>query len=86
MPEERIAGLKTAGVRTPDGYSVEAALPWREMPAYGNGNPPRPGERIDFTMIRCRNAEQSACHPLLYGGHNLFGHLRGVLAEECAGR
>lgn len=80
MPEESAEGLRTAGKPTPQGYSVEIALPWRELPAYRNGNPPRAGEMLRFTMIRCRNGAQSACHPLLYGRHNIFGHLRGRLA------
>lgn len=80
-PEESVHGLLAAARRTEQGYSVEIAVPWREVPGYQRGNPPRPGEEINFTLVRCRNGIQSACHPLLYGGHNLFGHLRGTLAR-----
>lgn len=80
-PEESVQGLRAAARRTEQGYSVEIAVPWREVPGYQRGNPPRPGEEINFTLVRCRNGIQSACHPLLYGGHNLFGHLRGTLAR-----
>lgn len=80
-PEESVRGLRAAARRTEQGFSVEIAVPWREIPGYQRGNPPRPGEEINFTLVRCRNGIQSACHPLLYGGHNLFGHLRGTLAR-----
>lgn len=80
-PEESIRGLRTAARQTSDGYSVEIAVPWREIPGYERGDPPRNGETINFTMIRCRNGEQSSCHPLLYSGHNIFGHLRGILSQ-----
>lgn len=81
-PEESIRGLRTAAKLVPhEGYSVEIALPWSEIPGYEHGNPPRSGNMINFTLIRCRNGRQSACHPLLYGGHNIFGHLRGKLVK-----
>lgn len=80
-PEESVRGLRTAARQTAQGYSVEIAVPWREIPGYQRGNSPRPGEEVNFTLIRCRNGVQSACHPLLYSGHNLFGHLRGTLTQ-----
>lgn len=80
-PEESVRGLAAAVHCTPAGYSVELAVPWREIPGYVRGNPPRPGETVNFTLIRCRSGRQSACHPLLYGGHNIFGHLRGTLVR-----
>jgi len=81
-PEESIRGLRTAAKFVPqEGYSVEIAVPWNEVPGYEHGNPPRSGEMINFTLIRCHAGHQSACHPLLYGGHNIFGHLRGKLVK-----
>lgn len=80
-PEDSVHGLSAAANRSPAGYSVELAVPWREIPGYERGNPPRPGETVNFTLIRCRNGKQSACHPLLYGGHNIFGHLHGTLVR-----
>lgn len=83
-PTESIRGLKTAVRQDENGYQVEIAIPWREIPGYEHGNLPRPGEQINFTLIRCRKGRQSACHPLLYTGHNIRGHLTGLLTKEAA--
>lgn len=74
--DEHVDGLRTAVASGPDGYSLEIAFPWRELPAYVHGNPPKSGEEFNLMLIRCRGGKQSACRPILYGGHNIFGHLR----------
>jgi len=78
-PDDDIAGLQKRIERWNDGYSIELAIPWREMPGYTKGNPPREGEEISFVLIRCDNGEQSSCLPILYGGHNIFGHIKARL-------
>lgn len=61
------------------GYSIELAIPWKELPGYMKGNRPNKGDRITFMLIRCDNGKQSSCVPLLYGGHNIFGYINAIL-------
>jgi len=93
--EENIKGLKIAvkasgsvhnAGDTDQGYSVEVAFPFAEMPNYMLGNPPRPGETIFFMLVRfdCDSTGARrfyAVRPLLYGGHNIFGYLMGTLVK-----
>ena len=81
-PEDSVADLKHAAVITPQvGYTVEIAVPWSEFPAYSRGNSPQENEEIHFALIRCIRGKQATAYPLLYGGHNIFGHAKGVLVK-----
>jgi cellulose/xylan binding protein with CBM9 domain len=78
-------GLKFKTLKKKDGFSVEVAIPFSELPNYMLGNQPKPGETIHFALVRTNKdmengkVEFSSAFPLLYGGHNVFGHAKGVL-------
>ena len=72
--DDKIHGLKTSTKITKDGFLVEAAIPFRELPGYMRGNPPKAGESINLVMVRTNNGRQSVIVPLLYDGHNIFGY------------
>ena len=79
-PEDSVNGLKSAArMNAGDGYSIELAVPWSEFPAYSRGNNPKTSDEIHFGLIRCRQGVQSSAYPLLFGGHNIFGHKQGIL-------
>jgi len=78
-PDDHISGLKKKTVSANGTYRIELAIPWKEMPGYTRGNKPQKGDNISFILIRCNNGKQSSCMPILYGGHNLFGHIQATL-------
>lgn len=81
-PEDSVAGLKSATKLVPGkGYSLEFAVPWNEFPVYSRGNIPQENDEVHFALIRCIKGKQSSAYPLLYGGHNIFGHAKGVLVK-----
>ena len=77
--DETLRGLRVATARTVDGYAVEMAVPFGELPGYMRDNRPHAGETIELTAIRIDDGVRSACAPLLYDGHNIFGYARCTL-------
>jgi hypothetical protein len=60
--------------------TIEAAVPWNEMPGYMKGNKPKHGDYIRLNLLRLDlNSEKTAkpdyfsFQPLLYEGHNIYG-------------
>jgi len=78
-PEEVMSGLKRAASISDGGYTIEIAVPFKELPSYSRGNPPQRGEQLFFMMIRCDNGKRISPIPFLYDGHNIFGYIRGRL-------
>jgi hypothetical protein len=72
--DDKIRGLKTVTKITRDGFLVEVAIPFRELPGYMRGNLPKAGERINLVMVRINDGQKSIIVPLLYDGHNIFGY------------
>lgn len=72
--DDKIHGLKTATKITKDGFLVEVAIPFRELPGYMRGNLPHAGESINLVMVRMNDGQKSTLVPLLYDGHNIFGY------------
>jgi len=83
--EEKLDGLLSAAQKTNDGFAIELAVPFVELPIYLCENTPKEGEEICFAMIRTNgnSGEESTAYspsvPILYGGHNIFGHIRSRL-------
>jgi hypothetical protein len=81
--ELNIEGLKTAQARTADGYCVEVAIPFRELPGYTRGNRPKRGDTLHWMLVRLdKNASgftPYAYQPLLSWGHNIWNHARVIL-------
>ncbi len=71
---EDMRGLVTKTKLSPDSYTVEAALPFKEMPGYTRGNQPKVGESLYLVMVRINDGRRMAFIPLLYDGHNIFGY------------
>jgi hypothetical protein len=80
--DETMRGLETRTKITNDGFSVEAALPFRELPRYMRGNLPKAGESINLVMVRTNDGQRSSIVPLLYDGHNIFGYPRFILKKQ----
>ena len=84
-PEEKMNGLKFKASKQKKGFSIEAAIPFSELPNYMLGNLPKAGQTIYFTLVRTNidteNGERELCSPFpfLYGGHNVFGYAKGIL-------
>lgn len=81
-----IPGLAASTKRFPGGYSVEVRIPFSALPGYLLGNAPRPGDSMNFMMIRCNlddqgNFSRTTPVPFLYDGHNIYGYIQGLLAE-----
>jgi hypothetical protein len=84
-PANNIKGLAYRAVRTASGFSVEVAIPFSELPNYMLGNHPQPGQTLHFALVRtdktaaAKDVPYFSPFPLLYGGHNIFGHAKGIL-------
>ena len=84
-PDAEMKGLKFKVLTHKNTFSIEAAVPFSELPNYMLANQPRAGEVIHFALVRanknkkCGEVKFSSATPLLYGGHNIFGHAKGVL-------
>lgn len=78
--------IPTRTVRTPDGYSLEMAIPLRELYGPGFHRSPEVGDEFRFMMVRSdysgKNITYFSIFPLLYEGHNIFGYARGVLHDK----
>ncbi len=62
-----------------EGYSVEIAVPFRELPTYTRGNRPEAGDRLNVMLVWLdRYAEKGmdvyGFQPLLSWGHNIWNH------------
>jgi hypothetical protein len=86
-PEAVMKGLKFKVLKQKAGYSVEIAIPFAELPNYMLGNKPRAGEVIYFALVKTDKDTENgktkfySAFPLLYGGHNIFGHAKGTLKK-----
>jgi hypothetical protein len=86
-PSVEMKDLKFKALKQKDGFTVEVAIPFSELPNYMLGNQPQAGEAIYFALLRTdKNTENgkvefSSAFPLLYGGHNIFGHAEGKLKK-----
>jgi len=87
-PEESVSGLKYKAVKTENGYAVEMAVPFNQVPNYVLGNKAESGQTLFFALVRTNRNRWSksviytSAFPLLYGGHNIFGHAKLTLAES----
>ena len=76
----------TAVKQSGSGYCVEGKIPFSALPGYLLGNPPHPGESMNFMLICCRLDRQgkytrTTPYPFLYDGHNIYGYIQGSLAD-----
>lgn len=80
-------GLIYKTVRQKDGFGVEVAIPFSELPNHALGNRPQAGETLYFALVRTdknqgdAEAKYNSAFPLLYGGHNIFGHAKGTFGK-----
>ena len=85
--EEDMPGLKTytkilhKSSGDDEGYFIEVAIPFHELPNYMLGNRPEPGQSVYFMMVRTNDGKRSTLRPLLYDGHNIFGYIKGTLIK-----
>ncbi len=93
-PAENIVGLKFATkvkgtpndpVNRDTGYTVEVAVPFKELPTYTRGNPPQPGDILRFMLVRLDENQGPmkpyAFVPLQSWGHNIWNHAEGELTK-----
>lgn len=70
---------------TDQGYTVEVAIPFRELPGYTRTGP-KTGDRLHFMLVRLdRQGKDFNCYayqPLLAWGHNLWNHGQMELVEK----
>lgn len=90
---ENIAGLKV-GITlrgtlnqhddVDEGYTVEVAVPFSELPGYSRAQP-KVGDNLHFMLVRLDTTAGKmipyAYQPLLSWGHNIWNHARLILAE-----
>ncbi|MBN2643777.1 MAG: hypothetical protein JXR78_19165 [Victivallales bacterium] len=79
-----VNGLQFKSLRKKDEYVTEVAIPFSELPNYMLGNAPKSGESIYFALVRTdkkkgENVKFYSSFPLLYGGHNVYGHAKAIL-------
>lgn len=92
--EENIVGLKIAysvrgTVNQPgdkdEGYIVDMAIPFSELPTYTRGNKPQPGYHLWLMLVRLDYAggklKAYSFKPLLLWGHNIWNHYQGELVK-----
>lgn len=69
---------------TDQGYTVEVAVPFDQLPGYA-GRKPAAGQRLHLMLVRLdRNGDKHtpyAFEPLLSWGHNIWNHVPVILAE-----
>lgn len=90
IPPDAFPGLRhKAEVRNGIFY-MEIAIPWRLIPGFFNVrgmDSPRAHETVMFNLIPVftkpdRKTYFNSVCPLLYGGHNIYGQITGVLLPE----
>jgi hypothetical protein len=79
--EEDMSGLKHFAKVLPDGYVVEIAVPFKELPNYMLGNKPVAGQTFYFMMVRTEDGQRRSPRPFLYDGHNVFGYFEAELLK-----
>lgn len=93
-PSETITGLKVAqhirgtannNADVDQGYSVEVAVPFDQLPTYTRGNSPKVGDKLHLMLARLdQNKEPMKPYapvPLLSWGHNIWNHMPVELAK-----
>jgi len=93
-PAQDVSGLKHAQTirgtlnnsdDTDQGYTVEVAVPFAELPGFTRCAP-EPGDRLHFMLVRLDRTNGQfkayAFRPLQGWGHNIWNHAVMVLAEE----
>lgn len=83
----KMKGITTAARATPNGYEVEGKIAFFELPGYLLGNPPHPGDPMNFMFVHCNRTfsgkyTRSTPIPFLYDGHNIYGYIRGTLGAS----
>ncbi len=88
MPPDLFPGLQYRS-RIRDGIlTIEIAVPWKLFPGFANtrsADSPKKGEEVLFSLVRILSRSDSdrldycSAVPLLYGGHNLYGQITGIL-------
>ncbi len=78
FPEKNTA-ITGKAERNEAGWRVGLRIPFRELPGYFRGNPPKSGEVLHFSLLRTRPGRVSSAYPLLYDGHNLNGMIAATL-------
>ena len=73
--------ISAAARKTATGYSVEAAIPFRDLPGYFLGNSPNQGETLQIAFLRTHAGKFFSAWPMLYGGHNIYGYMQGKLEK-----
>lgn len=92
--DENIKGLKVAcSVKgtvnqqgdKDEGYIVDIAIPFNELPTYTRGNKPQPGDRLWLMLVRLDNTagkqKTYSFKPLLLWGHNIWNHYQAELVK-----
>lgn len=85
-------GIAVQTEKRDNGFRLETSIPWRALPEYTRGNPPRAGEVLYFMLVRTNSdqagepSRMTTPVPLLYSPHNLFGYIKAVLKSEGAGK
>jgi len=68
-------------------FSVEASIPWSEIPGYLPGCEAIYGSDLIFMFVRVNRKNKqtrvlSTPVPFLYDGHNIYGHINGTLVDN----
>jgi hypothetical protein len=93
-PSQNVRGLRHAQIvrgtlNKPgdfdEGYTVEVAVPFSELPAYTRCGP-KPGDRLHFMLVRLDRTggkfSAYAFRPLQAWGHNIWNHAVMVLKDK----
>jgi hypothetical protein len=86
---QRIRGTINDSSDVDEGYTVEVAVPFNQLPGYSRRGP-KPGDRIPFMLVRLdRSRDQFRAYsfrPLQGWGHNLWNYAVMRLEESVPGR
>jgi cellulose/xylan binding protein with CBM9 domain len=69
-------------------FTIEAALPFSEMPGYMKGNKPKHGDEISFMLVKTdisesnKNVKYYAIQPLLCTCHNTWNYINATLKKN----
>ncbi|MDR0933327.1 MAG: hypothetical protein LBM70_09970 [Victivallales bacterium] len=77
-------GFKFRVLPAPDGWIVEASVPWGEIPGYLPGAEASQGATVVLMALRTRYGGKTAATPIPfpYDGHNIYGHMTMTLGKE----
>lgn len=88
MPPDLFPGLQYRSCVRNGILTIEIAVPWKLFPGFANtrsADSPKKGEEVLFSLVRIMSRPDSdhldycSAVPLLYGGHNLYGQITGIL-------